>query len=76
MRSMGKKSIDNQFLKMASSLMANRGLVTLLTLGFFAAFITFIWALYTVYGKSSSPRLQPYEESTSTTTTVTTIDHT
>ncbi|KAH9390805.1 hypothetical protein TYRP_006389 [Tyrophagus putrescentiae] len=72
MRSMSKKSVDNQFVKMASSLMANRSLVaSLLTLGFIGALIAIIWTLYSVYGSNSSQQKDEEEATTSSTTMIT-----
>ncbi|KAH9390809.1 hypothetical protein TYRP_006393 [Tyrophagus putrescentiae] len=51
---------------MASSLVANRGLVaSLLTLGFIGALIAIIWTLISVYGSNSSQQKDEEEETTS-----------
>ena len=72
MRSMGKKGGKNQFVKMASFLVANRGLVTsLITLGFIGALIAVIWTLYSVYGNNFSQQKEQDVATTSFTTMIT-----
>ncbi len=75
MRSMGKEGKKSHFFKMASFLMANRGLVaSLLTLGFIGAFIAIIWTIYSVYGSNSSQQKEQDEETISDTTMATNDD--
>ena len=70
LRSMNKEG--GKRLKKASSL----GLVTLITLGFIAAIIAIIWALYSVFRNSHLyEQQQPEEESTSATTAITSTDN-
>ena len=68
MRSMNKEGSKNQLLKKASALVASRGfgLVTLLTLGFIAATIAFIWALFTLFGSNFFQQKEQQEEEEAT----------
>lgn len=68
MRSMNKEGSKNQLLKKASALVASRGfgLVTLLTLGFIAATIALIWALFTLFGSNFFQQKEQQEEEEAT----------